>query len=82
MGSCTNMEAFHQNLLQLVNNCHLTIGEAYYVIKDVCNELHILYIKEIQNEQKAPQETVEQDFVPFVEEDKEEVMENGEQNND
>lgn len=85
MKSCTNLEAFHENLLQLVNNCHLTVGEAYYVIKDVTNELRFLYLKELQNELREPEkEEVESEFISFQDEEseKEEVMENENQNND
>ena len=34
---------FHQQLIKLVNNCGLSVGAAYFVMKDVLNELEKMF---------------------------------------
>lgn len=53
MDECLTMEQFRQNLAKTVNSCGLTVGAAYYVFKDMYNELRTLYEKEMANEKEA-----------------------------
>jgi hypothetical protein len=83
MKNCSNLEAFRENLLHLVNNCHLSVGEAYYVLRDVMNELRFVYTEELYKEQmaKEPEVEVEKEFIS-LEPEKEEEMNDGDENND
>ena len=51
------MERFKQNLISLINNSGLSIGNAYYVFKTVYNDLQGLYneaLKESINQMEEP----------------------------
>lgn len=76
------IQTYKSNLIALTNNCGLTIGCAYYVAKDFLNMLEQTYLEEGRKEmsQTPQRERVEIPLQEFVE--KEEVTENGEQNND
>lgn len=38
-----NIKTFHDNLIELINNCGLPIGTAYFVVKDCLSQLEIGY---------------------------------------
>lgn len=44
------MEQFKKELIQVVNSSELFVGSAYLIMKDVLNDLHILYLEELYNE--------------------------------
>lgn len=46
------IEKYRENLVYLTNNSGLTVGTAYYVLKDVLHELYLVYIqqKDTENE--------------------------------
>lgn len=44
------MKQFEQNLYQLINNCNLQIGEAYYILKCVFLDLEHLYENSVQED--------------------------------
>ena len=48
------IEAFHHNLLNLINNCGLPVGTAYYVLKDVYKDIENLYNRALAEEQANP----------------------------
>ena len=47
---------FQQDLTNLVNHSGLPVVNAYYVIKNICQQLEILYNQQIQQELKEQQE--------------------------
>lgn len=53
------IEALHQNLISLLNDCELPIGVAFYIYKDVLSELDKLYANAIQQEQKEEKKETE-----------------------
>jgi hypothetical protein len=53
MFSLQRIEIYRNNLIDLTNNCGLTIGTAYYVFKDVLKDLEKEYIKAIEKEQNS-----------------------------
>ena len=71
------IQTYKSNLIALTNNCGLTIGCAYYVAKDFLNMLEQGRKEMSQTPQRERVEIPLQEFV-----EKEEVTENGEQNND
>ena len=42
---------FKEKLIEVINNCDLPVSLAYYIVKDVYNELNFLYTQAIQNKQ-------------------------------
>ena len=40
-----NMKKFELQLTELINNCGLTVGEAYYIVKNALLELEHLYLR-------------------------------------
>lgn len=80
MDSCTNMEAFRQSLIKTVNSCGLTVGGALFVVKDIYNTLYVSYLEELQKEQTRKTSSTE--IQEYQVNPEEEVVENGEQNND
>ena len=46
------IEDFHQKLIGLINNSGLTVGTAYFILKDVLNSLEKLYIQSIQEDKE------------------------------
>ena len=67
------MEVFHEQLVEIVNRSGLPIGTAYYIVKDVLNELEVGYRKAIFNEKNSSTETVTEE-VPLNEELNDENM--------
>lgn len=49
-----NMLQFHDQLMDLINNCQLPIGTAYYVCKDVFGELERAFQQCVKAEAEAP----------------------------
>lgn len=41
-----SIEQYRQSIINLTNNCGLTPGMAFYVLKDVMHELHLVYQEE------------------------------------
>jgi hypothetical protein len=59
------IESYKQKIVEITNNSGLTIGMAYYVLKDVLNELNLLYLKQKDNfENFKEEEFVEEVEVP------------------
>ena len=52
------MEVFHQQLIDLLNNSGLPIGSAYYIMKDCLHELEVGYQQAILSEKDAPEDKV------------------------
>lgn len=50
MDSCINIERFKNALFDLTNNCELSVGTAYFIIKDFYNEMEKTYIKSYKDE--------------------------------
>ena len=48
---------YRQKLIELTNNCGLTIGSAYFVVKDLAKELEENYYKAVEAERNQPQQT-------------------------
>ena len=46
------IEDFHQKLIGLINNSGLTVGTAYFILKDTLNSLEKLYIQSIQEDKE------------------------------
>lgn len=65
------MEIFHEQLIEIINKSGLPIGAAYYIVKDVLNELEIGYRKAIMNEKDTPTETVTEEVPLDIQEDEE-----------
>ena len=42
-----DFEKFRQDLIDIINDCGLPVGGAYYVVKDVLRELEKVYIAEM-----------------------------------
>lgn len=49
-----NMLQFHDQLMDVINNCQLPVGTAYYVCKDVFSELERAFRQCVKNEAEAP----------------------------
>lgn len=52
------MEKFRNNLVQVINNAKLPIGEAYYVLKDVFRDVQDAYkeaLEAIETQEKEEQ---------------------------
>lgn len=79
MDTCVNMEAFRRALVQEINSCNLSIGAAYYILKDVCKMLEASYQETLEKELKTATTTVETEVVDLVP-NEEEVTENVENN--
>ena len=83
MDLCINMEALRLALIREINNSNLTIGAATFVVKDVYNTLYLSFLEEKDKELYNKNIKIEHEEVQFEEPIQvEEVMENGEQNND
>lgn len=56
-----NMKKFELNLTNLINNSGLTIGEAYYIVKNASLELERLYSKVLAapDEEETTEQTVD-----------------------
>ena len=65
-----NMKKFELNLANLINNSGLTIGEAYYIVKNAFLELDHLYSKilAVPDEEEVVEQTIDlQDETESVE---------------
>lgn len=49
-----NMIQLHDQLTELINNCQLPVGAAYYICKDVFSELERAFQQCIKSEAEAP----------------------------
>jgi GTP1/Obg family GTP-binding protein len=67
MFSLQSIEIYRNNLIDLTNNCGLTIGTAYYVFKDVLKDLEKEYIKAIEKEQNSQTKSQKEETVGIVE---------------
>lgn len=56
------MEVFHEQLIQLINNSGLTVGAAYFIVKDCLHELEVGYHKAIFNERNSSTETTTEEI--------------------
>ena len=61
-----NMKKFELELTNLINNCNLTVGEAYYVLKSAYMELEHLFLQILA---KPTETTVEEEHFDMVEEE-------------
>ena len=62
-----NIEKFRQNLINVLNNSNLLIGSAYYVLKDILNQLEKEYYQAVKTEQKEgiqPKQVVQEILIP------------------
>lgn len=71
------IEAYKKIIIDATNNCGLTIGTAYYVLKDVLNDIYLLYLDQKYNpgqEETHHEEVIElEEPVIITEEQKEEI---------
>lgn len=85
MDSCIAMEQLRDNLIDCLNNSGLSVGAAFFVLRDVYHVMNETYQTTKQNELRNIQnntnvQTEEVDLSTF--EEIEEVTENEKQNND
>lgn len=52
MDSCVLIEQYKKSLLELTNSCNLTIGMARYIVKEIYDELTVVYKQQLQEEIK------------------------------
>ena len=78
MDFCFRMEALRNALIQILNESGLSVGAAFFVLRDVHNTLYLSYLDEIKRETESPSKEEKHETTI----DLAEVMENGEQNND
>jgi len=50
---------FEIQLLNLINNCGLTVSEAYYIVENAALQLKIAYLESLHKESLSPGETQE-----------------------
>ena len=55
------INAFKDNLINLIGNSQLPIGVTYYVLKDVFNEIQKLYNETLAKEQQELLETLKKE---------------------
>lgn len=48
-----DIESYRQKIIDLTNNCGLTVGTALFVIKDIYRDLEQLYYSTIKEEEKV-----------------------------
>lgn len=66
-----NIKKFYEALVQLINNCGLPIGTAYFVLKDLLNELQRGYEQaaEIESKEKSQQQTQTVEVSPQIQDE-------------
>lgn len=64
----TGMNVFKENLINLIGSSQLPIGVTYYVLKDIFQNIEMLYNETLEKEKK--------DILSSMEKEKEEVEEN------
>ena len=71
----------YDKLIDIINSCGLPVGVAYFIIKDISNQLYIGYEEAINNEKNAEpiEETIEKEY-DFSTEEKEEKENNNDSN--
>lgn len=70
------IEAYKNKIVEATNNSGLTIGMAYYVLKDVLNEVKIIYLEQKDNfENFKDEEFTEEIEVPMVQSHVEDITE-------
>lgn len=68
MESCLRMEQFRKNVIKEVNNSQLTVGAAYFIMKDILNELRFMYMEEVEKDKaKIQKPMVKEQVTPLVE---------------
>lgn len=67
---------FHQQLINLINNCGLQAGTAYFVVKDVLNELEKIYNQNVQEDYQTSNQETQSIEIPVNENYNEEETEN------
>ena len=55
-------KAFEENLNTLINNCGLTVSEAYYIVQNAALNLKNLYLDLIYQEQFQGDKTMEENI--------------------
>ncbi len=70
---------FHQQLMNLINNCGLPVGTAYFIVKDTLNELEKMYLEYAYKESRKDNITEETQIfnVPEPQLSKEEMENEG-----
>lgn len=53
MGTLQKIEKLKSDLIFLLNHCQIDIATAYYVFKDVFNELEKEYLRQLKLEQET-----------------------------
>lgn len=54
-----NIENFRKRLVDVINTSNVSLGVGYYVVKDVYNDLKILYIQTLNDEANTLEEEEE-----------------------
>lgn len=66
---------FYKKILEIINTSELPVGTAYFILKDILNELEKIYYQAVENDKNAKEELKIQKVEipqPFEELEKEE----------
>jgi hypothetical protein len=61
MHTISQIEYFKKEILNIINNSGLSIDIGYYVMKDILNEIHLIYLETLNNEQNNKTSYVEEE---------------------
>lgn len=63
------IQEFYKNIINLVNNCNLPVGTAYFIVKDVLHDLEQAYLTVLKEELNEPDKHVIQDIKMYPSDD-------------
>ena len=66
MDFCMQFEQLRENLVNAINQSGLTVGGTFFVLKDVYNEVALLYKKALDDELAGKNITTETEEIPLV----------------
>lgn len=61
------IQNFYKNIVNLVNNCNLPVGTAYFILKDVLHDLEQAYLAVLKEELNEPDQQIIQDIDLYAE---------------
>lgn len=47
---------FYKKILEIINTSELPVGTAYFILKDILNELEKIYYQAVENDKNAKEE--------------------------
>ena len=56
------IQKFYKDIINLVNNCNLPVGTAYFIVKDVLHDLEQAYITVLKEEINEPDQQVTEEI--------------------